>query len=294
MRKIELLDASARDGLQNEARIFSVDEKLALINRSIAAGLRRIEVASFVHPKYVPQMADAEAVISALPVNAAVRYCGLVLNARGLERALATRVDEIGLVAVGSDGFGLSNQGMTWRQSVDSVIALADAARAEGRAVNATISTAFGCPFDGDVPQARIVDMCKALASHGLMEIGIADTIGVATPWEVDRMFRDIQQALPDISLRAHFHNTRNTAVANAYAAIGAGVTIFDASIGGIGGCPFAPNATGNVAMEDLLYMLHREGFQTGIDLGAINDAARWLSGIMGRTLPGMVSRVGA
>lgn len=292
MRKIDLLDASARDGLQNEARIFSVEEKLTLINRSIAAGMRRIEVASFVHPKYVPQMADAEAVIAALPDTDTVSYCGLVLNGRGLDRALATKVHEIGLVAVGSDGFGQSNQGMSWAQSVDSVIELAEQAKAAGRKVNATISTAFGCPFDGDVPQERIVDICKALAQGGLTEIGIADTIGVATPWEVARMFAKIKSSLPDMSLRAHFHNTRNTAVANVYAAIGEGVTIFDASIGGIGGCPFAPNATGNVAMEDLLYMLRREGFTTGLDLDTINATAQWLSAVMERQLPGMVSRI--
>lgn len=292
-KAVELLDVTARDGLQNEARLFSTEEKLALIHRAMDAGAKRIEVASFAHPKYVPQMADAEAVIEGLPDRSDVTYIGLVMNERGVDRALKTNVDELGLVACASDTFATKNQNQTRDSSVDMSIAMAEKARAAGLAYNVTIATSFGCPFEGEVSQDTVLSMVHRFAEAGFAEVALADTIGVANPWQVAAMFDRVVQELPELSLRAHFHNTRNTGLANVHAALQSGVRTIDASIGGIGGCPFAPNATGNVPSEDVLYMLERAGFTTGYDLGAVIDTAKWLSGVMEKTLPGMVSKAG-
>lgn len=290
---IELLDVSARDGLQNEARLFSVEEKLRLIHSVLSAGIRRIEVASFVNPKRVPQMADAEALIARLPEDEAATFVGLVLNERGLDRALETRIDEIGCVVLTTDTFARRNQGQTCRESVDVARTILKRSRQEGRSANVTISAAFGCPFEGEVPIERVVDIAVELADETPREIAIADTIGVADPWHVDALFTALRDALPDMPLRAHFHNTRNTGLANAYAAVKAGVRTLDGSVGGIGGCPFAPAATGNVPTEDLLYMLQRNGACAGLSLGVLIETAKWLEGRFGRQLPGMVSRAG-
>jgi hydroxymethylglutaryl-CoA lyase len=293
MSRLEILDVTARDGLQNEARMFSTAEKLALIGRAISAGAKRIEVASFAHPKYVPQMADAEAVIAGLPTDTDVTYIGLVMNERGVDRALKTRVDELGLVASASDIFATKNQNQTRESSVAMACAMAEKTRAAGRSVNVTIATAFGCPFEGEIAQDVVLGMVHRLAEAGLTEIALADTIGVANPWQVGAMFERVARELPQISMRAHFHNTRNTGLANVHAALQAGVKTIDVSIGGIGGCPFAPKATGNVPAEDVIYMLERAGFDTGYDLGAVIDTAHWLSRVMDKPLPGMVSRAG-
>lgn len=293
MASIEVLDVTARDGLQNEARLFSTEEKLALIGRAIASGAKRIEVASFAHPKYVPQMADAEAVIAGLPVDTDVTYIGLVMNERGVDRALKTNVHELGLVAAASDIFATKNQNQTRDSSVEMACAMAEKTRQAGRAVNVTIATAFGCPFEGEVSEDVVLGMVHRFADAGLTEVALADTIGVANPWQVSAMFERVARELPHLSLRAHFHNTRNTGLANVHAALQAGVKTIDVSIGGIGGCPFAPKATGNVPAEDVIYMLERAGFQTGYDLNAIIETAHWLSEIMEKQLPGMVSRAG-
>ena len=290
---IEIVEVSARDGLQNEAKLFSTEDKLDLINQSIAAGIRRLEVASFVHPKRVPQMADAEAVIAGLPDNDDITYVGLIMNERGLDRALDTKVDEVGCVTVASDTFAHKNQGQTSQGSVEIAKGLIKRAMSEGRKANVTISAALGCPFEGEVPIARIVDMAKSLAEANPHEIAIADTIGVGNPWHVEELFNAVKTAVPDMPLRAHFHNTRNTGLANAYAAVRAGVVTLDGSIGGIGGCPFAPNATGNVPTEDVVYMLERQGIETSLTLDKLNQTAKWLSVKMDKDLPGMVSRAG-
>jgi len=290
---LEIVDVSARDGLQNEKRLFSTSEKLALIDHVLTAGAKRLEVASFVHPKYVPQMADAEAVVSGLPERDDVTYIGLVLNMRGVERALATSVDELGCVAVASDGFGLKNQGQTSAQSVTACQEMIARTLSEGRSANVALSTAFGCPFDGEVDQARVIEICKDLATAGPREIAIADTIGVATPWHVESIMDGLKSALPNMPIRVHFHDTRNTAIANMFAAIKVGAATVDASLGGLGGCPFAPNATGNVPLEDVVYALSRAGFDTSMDLPRLIEGAQWLSEIMGRALPGKVSRAG-
>lgn len=293
MRTIEILDVTARDGLQNEARMFSTAEKLDLIGRALSAGAKRIEVASFAHPKYVPQMADAEAVIAGLPRDTDATFIGLVMNERGVDRALKTDVHELGLVAAASETFATKNQNQTRDESVEMACDMSEKAQTADRAFNVTIATAFGCPFEGEIAEDTVISMVHRFADAGFEEVAIADTIGVANPWQVSSMFERVARELPHLSMRAHFHNTRNTGLANVHAAIQAGVNTIDASIGGIGGCPFAPNATGNVPSEDVVYMLERAGYATGYDLNAIIETAHWLSKVMEKQLPGMVSRAG-
>lgn len=290
---VELLDVSARDGLQNESRLFSLEEKLHLIRSVLSSGIKRLEVASFVHPSRVPQMADAEAVIAALPEDDSVTFVGLVLNQRGLERAFDTRIDEVGCVALTSDTFAQKNQGQTYRESVQVAGSILRRARQNGFKANVTISAAFGCPFEGEIPLQRVVDMALELSQETPHEIAIADTIGVGDPWRVAKLLGALREVLPGMPLRAHFHNTRNTALANAYAAVQAGVATLDGSVGGIGGCPFAPAATGNVPTEDLLYMLQRHGSCTELSLPSLIATANWLTEILDRQIPGMLSRAG-
>ena len=293
--RIEMVEVSARDGLQNEPGVFPTIDKVELITRALVAGVRRIEVASFVHPGRVPQMADAEAVVAALPKRAPkdVTYIGLVLNKRGALRALETQVHELGAVVSASDGFGKANQGRTADETADDAIEIIRLAKEHGRSVQATISVAFGCPFDGEIAPARVAELARKVAAAGPREIAIADTIGVGVPNQVKAVMAAVKAAAPGMPIRLHFHDTRNTAIANVWAGVENGATTIDASIGGIGGCPFAPNATGNVATEDVQYMLQRSGVETGLSLDGLIDAAQWLSRKMGRTLPGLVSRAG-
>ncbi len=293
-KRVEIVEVSPRDGLQNEPGVVATENKLELIDRALRAGVRRIEVASFVHPKLVPQMADAEAVCAALPNGQQAVFVALVLNRKGLDRALATgRVSEIGCVAVASDRFGRENQRQSVDQSIEMCIQLIAAANSAGLRAQATISVAFGCPFEGEIPLDRVVEIAAELARAGAREIALADTIGVAVPTQVEESFAAVGDAIGDVPLRAHFHNTRNTGFANAHAALNAGVRILDASIGGIGGCPFAPRATGNIATEDLLFMLERMGWETGLDLEETIRAAGWLGTVLNRPVPGMLSRAG-
>lgn len=290
---VEIVEVGPRDGLQNEAMLFTTAQKITLIQRAVAAGARRIEVASFVRADRVPQMADAEAVVAGLNLPANVVTIGLVMNDRGLERALRTDLSEIGAVCVATDNFANANQGQTSIESVAVAARLVANAKAAGRRAQVTIAASFGCPFEGEVDPSRVVDMACELAAAGPHEIAIADTIGVAVPAQVTALIGRLRAKVPDMPIRVHLHDTRNTAIANAWAAIEAGAATLDGAIGGIGGCPFAPNATGNVATEDLLYLCQRSGVATGLDLAATIDAARWLSGQFGRPLPGMVSRAG-
>jgi hydroxymethylglutaryl-CoA lyase len=291
-RNIEIVEVSPRDGLQNEAQLVSTADKVQLITRAVAAGARRIEVASFVNPARVPQMADAEAVVAALPVTSLV-YIGLVLNRRGAVRALATKVHELGAVCVATDSFAMRNQGQTSAESLDIACEIVDVARAAGRRAQITIGAAFGCPFEGEVAPDRVADMARRAAAGGAVEVALADTIGVAVPSEVSALVSRVRGAIAPLPVRVHLHNTRNTGLANVWAAVEAGATTIDASIGGLGGCPFAPGATGNVPTEDVVYLLERSGVATGLDLDALIGVAGWLTGIMGRPLPGMVSKVG-
>ncbi|MEE8258621.1 MAG: hydroxymethylglutaryl-CoA lyase, partial [Sphingomonadales bacterium] len=278
-KSVDIVEVGPRDGLQNEQVPFSTKNKLDLIGQAVAAGARRIEVTSFVHPKIVPQMADAENLVASLPENSAVTYIGLVLNGHGLERALATRaggrgIDEIGCVAVVTDTFADRNQGQTSQESIDISKEIIRRAKTDGLLAQVTLSAAFGCPFEGVIDPARVIDIVKSLAEAGPFEIAIADTIGVAVPSQVRDLFGALQDALPEMKFRGHFHNTRNTGIANAWAAYEAGVRTFDSSLAGLGGCPFAPKATGNIATEDLVYMFERSGVKTGLDLKALIGSA--------------------
>jgi hydroxymethylglutaryl-CoA lyase len=294
MEPVEIVEVGARDGLQNEKTLVSTDDKLALIRRCIAAGARRLEIASFVNPRRVPQMADAEAVVAGLGRVDGVTRIGLTLNRRGAERALAAGVDELGAVAIATDGFGIRNQAQTSDDSVAEAAAIIQMARASGASAQVTISVAFGCPFEGRVDPARVVAMAGQLAAASPREIALADTIGVAVPAQVTALVAAVKAVIGAIPLRLHFHNTRNTGIANAWAGYQAGVRIFDSSLAGLGGCPFAPNATGNVATEDLAYLFAESGVATGLDLPALIDGSRWLSdAVMARPLPGMVGRAG-
>ena len=289
---VEILEVAPRDGLQNESMLFSVAQKVALIERAIAAGARRIEVASFVRADRVPQMADAEAVIAALNLPDNVITIGLVMNKKGALRALETAVREIGTVAVASDSFAQANQGQTSLESAGVAADIIRFVRSEGRRAQATIGAAFGCPFEGAVPPDRVLALAERIAEAGPHEIALADTIGVAVPDEVGALVERVRQ-VTGLPVRVHLHDTRGTGIANAWAAIQAGAVTLDASLGGIGGCPFAPAATGNIATEDLVYLLDRSGVPHGHDLEKTIVAARWLAGEMGRVLPGSVSRAG-
>jgi hydroxymethylglutaryl-CoA lyase len=293
-RSVEIVEVGPRDGLQNETAVFTTAAKVEFISRAVAAGIRRIEVASFVSPKRVPQMADAEDVLKALPRRAGVHYIGLVLNRRGFERAQAAGLSEISMAVVASDTFSERNQGATTEESVAAWLDIAAAARAAGICAQVTISAAFGCPFEGEVPVARVVELARRLAAARPTEIALADTIGVGVPSQVTELLGAVRAVAPGIPLRCHFHNTRNTGLANAYAAVEAGVAALDASVGGIGGCPFAPAATGNIPTEDLVYMLTRMGVATGIDLEALIATGRWLQDQLGRPVPGMLVKAGS
>jgi hydroxymethylglutaryl-CoA lyase len=290
---IEIVEVGARDGLQNEAEILPTATKVELITRAIASGVRRIETASFVNPARVPQMADAEAVMAALPDSEMVSYIGLVLNVRGAQRALETKVHELGAVAIASDSFGIRNQGQSSSESVAIASQIVALAKANGRSGQVTISAAFGCPFEGAVSPDHVVAMAAQLAKAEPREIALADTIGVAVPKQVKDLITRVRAVIGDIPLRAHFHNTRNSGLANAWAACEAGVATLDSSLGGLGGCPFAPKATGNIPTEDLVYLLERSGVATGLDLDRLIEAGQWLTGIMGRPLSAMVTRAG-
>ncbi len=288
---IEIVEVGPRDGLQNEALLVSTADKVELLHRCIAAGARQIEIASLINPRKVPQMADAEAVVEALGRPAGVTRIGLVLNQRGAERALAAGVDQLGAVAVASDTFGVRNQGQDSAQSVDEAKAIIALAKAAGRSAQVTIATAFGCPFEGEIDPAHVVAMARKLAEAGPCEVALADTIGVAVPAQVTALVAAVRQAVAPLPVRAHFHDTRNTGVANAWAAVEAGAATVDASLGGLGGCPFAPGAAGNVATEDVAYLFARSGIATGLDLDRLLEASHWLSGIMGKALPSSLAK---
>ncbi|MEM7779755.1 MAG: hydroxymethylglutaryl-CoA lyase [Pseudomonadota bacterium] len=297
-QRIELVEVGPRDGLQNEPEAVPTEAKLALINDMLGYGARRLEVASFVHPKRVPQMADAEAVIEALPDIGDATYIGLTLNKRGIMRGLATReggkrgIDQAGCVIVASDTFGQKNQGQTIAEGIAENRDMLRFAKAEGLSAQVTISAAFGCPFEGEVKPDTVLTIAKELAAEGPVEIALADTIGVGTPAQVSELFSRLGELLGgEIPMRCHFHNTRGTGIANAWAAYQAGVRVFDASLGGLGGCPFAPKATGNIATEELVYLMEQSGVETGIDLQAAITANHSFASVLGRELPSLVAK---
>jgi hydroxymethylglutaryl-CoA lyase len=294
MKTVQLVEVGPRDGLQNEKTVLPVDAKVELINRSVAAGVKRVEAVSFVNPARVPQMAGAEEVMAQVPRIDGVSYIGLVLNRRGLDRALATGVDEVNVVVVSTDEFSTRNQGCTVAEGVAAWIDIAAAARSAGVRTTVTIATAFGCPFSGIVDAAWVTDLIGQVAQAGPDEIALADTIGVGVPEQVRALAAGAARNAPDVPLRWHFHNTRNTGYANALTALELGARALDASIGGFGGCPFAPAATGNIASEDLVYALDRSGVFTGVELESLAETAIWLGGRLAKDVPGQLSRAGS
>jgi hydroxymethylglutaryl-CoA lyase len=292
-KSITLVEVGPRDGLQSEPEILSTDIKALFIEKAIDAGARRLEVASFVHPKRVPQMADAEALLEQLPDLDDVSYIGLIMNERGLDRALETKVNEIGMVVLSTDSYNRKNQGVDIDQSVRAWNEISKRAKQNGLRANVMISSAFGCPYEGEVKVESIVELAKRLIEADPAELGIADSIGVAVPNQVTELLGRVRDVIGDLPLRCHFHNTRNTGLANAQAAVESGVTYLDASIGGIGGCPFAPAATGNIPTDDLLYMLDRSGIETGVSLDKIIEISRWLEQELGRGVPSLLPKAG-
>ena len=292
-KSIQIVEVGPRDGLQSEPEILPTQAKVEFITRAIDAGIKRLEVASFVHPKKVPQMADAEALLAELPLSDDVSYVGLIMNERGLDRALTTPIHEIGMVVVSTDTYNERNQGVPTKDSINAWLKIAERAKANGRIANIMISSVFGCPFEGEVSPARVIDIAKRVMEAEPAELAIADSIGVAVPNQVADLLGMLKGELGPIPLRCHLHNTRNTGLANAQAAIDAGVTYLDASIGGIGGCPFAPAATGNIPTDDLLYLLDRSGIESGVSLEKIIDTSLWLEQQLGRGVPAMLPKAG-
>lgn len=284
-------DVGPRDGLQNEAKTLAPSVRAELCDRLAAAGVRRMEAASFVNPKLVPQMAGAEEVMSALHRKPGVTYAGLVLNQKGYERAVAAGVDEVHYAFSATDEFGRRNQNATTADGLKTALALVAQARADRVPVTVTISVAFGCPFEGPVAPERVLSIVEHLMKVPPDEVCLADTIGVAVPPQVRALVREARAL--GATVGAHFHNTRNTGYANAVAALEEGAVALDASVGGAGGCPFAPNATGNIATEDLIYLLRGMGVETGIDLDALIATSQWLGSQLGKALPGMLARAG-
>ncbi|MFC5065287.1 hydroxymethylglutaryl-CoA lyase [Actinomycetospora atypica] len=290
---VGIVEVSPRDGLQNEKALLETDAKVELITQAIAAGVRRIESASFVHPKLVPAMADAEAVMERVPRPEGVSHIGLVLNRRGFDRAVTAGVDEVNVVVPASDGFAKANQNSTTEALTEVAEEVLAEAASTGLFATVTIATSFGCPFDGEVDPDRVVEVARRSAAAGAKEIAIADTIGVGVPTQVRTLLDGVRSVAPEVITRAHFHNTRNTGFANAIAAYEWGVDWLDSSNGGIGGCPFAPAATGNIATEDLVYLLERMGAPTGLDLPALLPIAHFLSDQLGYRVPALLPRAG-
>jgi len=288
---VSICEAGPRDGLQNDAVVLEPSVRAELVDRLAVAGLPRIEAVSFVNPARVPPMAGAEEVIAGLGDAARARASALVLNRRGFERALEAGVPEIHYAFIASQTFNRRNANATVEEGLATGLEIAAAAREAGLRATVTISAAFGCPYEGVVDPAVVVDLAAQVAAADPDEIVLADTIGVATPGQVGRLVTAVLREHPHVGV--HLHNTRGTGLANAWAALEAGATSFDASLGGIGGCPFAPNATGNIATEDLVYLLEGEGVETGVDLAALIEVTGWLEGVLGRTFPGNVHRVG-
>jgi hydroxymethylglutaryl-CoA lyase len=295
MADVSIVEVSPRDGLQNEKTLLSTAAKLELIRRLVSAGADRIEAVSFAHPRLVPAMADAEAVMDGVPRSPGISYAGLVLNRRGLDRAVASGVDEVNFVVCVSDTFSRRNQNASTRDSIRAAVEVVDAARDRGIFTTITLATAFGCPFEGEVDASEVVKLAVEAARCGVDEIALADTIGVGVPTQVRHLVDAIRaETGGQVQLRCHFHNTRNTGFANALAAVDAGVTVLDASAGGIGGCPFAPAATGNIATDDLVYLLERMGLRTGLDLTTLLPTAGFLSEHLGYQVPALLPRAGA
>ena len=291
--RIDIVEVGPRDGLQNDTADLSVAQKVEFIHRLDAAGVRRMETGSFVSPRAVPKMADSAEVFRNINKEKGRNRIALALNEKGVRRAIDAGADEINFVLVAGEGFGQRNQGMSPQETANMLALCAPLAHDANIPLSATISVAFGDPYDGEVDPAIVANLAAQAQRAGAAEIALGDTIGVATPWQVRDVFERVRIEAPDVYLRAHFHDTRGSALGNVYAAIEAGVNIIDASCGGVGGCPFAPAATGNVATEDVVFMLERAGFDTGIDLDRMIETAKWLENVLGHPVSSSLVRAG-
>lgn len=292
-RRIDIVEVGPRDGLQNDPGDLSLDQKLEFISRLEDAGVKRMESGSFVSPRAVPKMADSAQVFAGINQESSVRHIALALNEKGVRRAIDAKADEINFVLVAGEGFGKRNQNMSPQQSADTLMECAPLVHEADIPLSATISVAFGDPFTGEVDPGVVANLAAQAQRVGATEIGLGDTIGVATPWNVREVIDRVRMEAPDVYLRLHFHDTRGAGLANVAAAVEAGVDVIDASCGGIGGCPFAPAATGNVATEDVVYMLERAGFETGLDLGKLIKTANWLENALGHPVSSSLSKAG-
>jgi len=284
--RVTIVEVGPRDGLQNEAAAIDTASKIALVDALAGAGHTRIEVSAFVSPKWVPQMADAEAVFAGITRKPGVRYSALVPNLSGLERAVAAGVTEIAVFAAASETFSRKNINTSIAESLEGYAQVAAAALDAGLRVRGYVSTAFGCPFEGAVPPGRVVEVAAALLDMGAGEVAVSDTIGIAHPGQVHAVLDTIAAAVRLDAVALHFHDTRGTALVNVYAALEHGITVFDSSAGGLGGCPYAPGAAGNLATEDLLFMLDGLGIHTGVDRTKVARASRTLEPQLGHALP--------
>ena len=284
--RVTVVEVGPRDGLQNEAAAIPTADKIAFVDLLTAARLPAIEVTSFVSPKWVPQMADAAEVFAGITKNQAIRYSALVPNITGLERASQAGVTEIAIFTAASESFSRRNINQSVDASLETYRDVCSAAAEHGIPVRAYVSTAFGCPFEGDVPPAAVARVAATLIEMGAFEVSVSDTIGIAHPGQVPHVVGAVAERVPLDRIALHFHDTRGTALANVMAALDLGVKTFDASAGGLGGCPYAPGATGNLATEDLIYMLHGLGVETGVDLAALIDASRFIESRVGHPLP--------
>ncbi len=292
-RRIDIVEVGPRDGLQNDPGELSTDQKLEFIARLEACGVKRMESGSFVSPRAVPKMADSGDVFRGLDRSRKTRHIALALNEKGVRRAIDAKADEINFVLVAGEGFGQRNQRMSPRESADMLAACAPLVHEAEIPLSATISVAFGDPYSGEVDPGVVANLAAQAQRAGVAEVGLGDTIGVATPWDVRTVIERVRTEAPDVYLRLHFHDTRGAGLANVSAAVEAGIDVIDASCGGIGGCPFAPAATGNVATEDVVYMLERAGFETGLDLGKLIETAKWLETALGHPVSSSLSKAG-
>lgn len=288
---IEICEVGVRDGLQNEKLVVTTEDKLELIRQLVAAGSKKIEVASFVNPKLMPQMADAERLIEQLEDVEGVTYSALVLSNSGLERLLSTKIKHVQLSFAVSDGFNMKNIRRTTDESIVEMKKIVDKAKSHDKKINVILGTVFGCPYDGRVELERVMDIAGEFVAVGVDEITFADTVGLANPNKIAQAVQLFQATHGEFPLGLHLHNTRGSGLANALAGLQNGITRFDSSIGGIGGCPFAPKAVGNICTEDFVYMLHEMGHETGLNLERYVDTAKWLEGKLGRTIEGMLMK---
>lgn len=289
--RVTVVEVGPRDGLQNEAASIPTEEKIAFVDRLTASGLREIEVSAFVSPKWIPQLADAEDVFARITRHPDTRYSALVPNRAGLDRAIAAGVTDVAVFAAATETFSRKNTNRSIDESFVVYREVTDAAIAAGLRVRGYLSTAFGCPFEGHVPVERVIELTERLLHLGVYEVAVSDTIGIAHPGQVRAMLPEILATIPSSRLALHFHDTRGTALANVLAALDFDITTFDASAGGLGGCPYAPGASGNLATEDLLYLLSGLGIETGVRIDAVSDAARALVPHLGHALPSRYSQ---